>query len=52
MRHESAYNLVTYRFAADGELSVAIKQRFAVDGERLDAAEAAEAKGGQVGSEK
>jgi hypothetical protein len=52
MRWESAYNLVTYRFAADGKLSVAGKQRFAVEGERLEAAAAAEARGAQVGSEK
>lgn len=51
MRWESAYELMTYRFAADGALSAARKQRFAVEGERLQAAEAAQA-GGQSGSEK
>lgn len=41
MRYESAFSLATYRFTADGALTVASAQRFAVEGERLEAAEAA-----------
>ena len=41
MRYESAFSLETYRFAADGARTVASAQYFAVDGERLEAAEAA-----------
>lgn len=43
MRWEDAFRFVTYRFAPDGKLAAEVKQRFSIEGERIQAHEAARA---------